>query len=243
MLSRIEAKFPGLTIQRGKKLDFLGINLEFRHDRKLLMDTIEYLSGMVKEFEDDISKVLNRTHATPGSSWLFKVREDSPKLSQDKADLMLKHIMKVAWAMKKTRLDLEPTNSFLMTRAHEPNKDDWHKLMRLMSFIKSTLNDKRIIGADSLHKMLTMVDSAHAAHKDMRGHTGGLISFGTGVVDTKSTKQKMNTRSSTETEHAGTSEHITKNIYFEMLMEELGHKLKNYIAKDNESEIKLLKNG
>ena len=243
LLSRIEAKFPGLTIQRGKKLDFLGINLEFRDDGKLFMDTIEYLSGMVKEFEDEIGKTLNRTYTTPGSNWLFKVREDSPKLSQDKADMMLKYIMKVAWAMKRTRPGLEPTNSFLMTRGHEPNKDDWHKLMRLMSFIKGTLNDKRIIGADSLHKMLTMVDSAHAVHKDMRGHTGGLISFGTGVVDTKSTKQKMNTRSSTETEYVGTSEYMPKNIYFEMLMGELGYKLKNYIAKDNESEIKLLKNG
>jgi len=68
--------------------------------------------------------------------------------------------------------------------------------------------------------MLTMVDSAHAVHKDMRGHTGGLMTFGTGVVDT--TKQKMNTRSSTETEHVGTSEYLPKNIYFVMLMKELG---------------------
>ncbi|GFH56607.1 hypothetical protein CTEN210_13083 [Chaetoceros tenuissimus] len=243
LLSRIEEEFPGLTIQRGKKLDFLGINLEFRDNGKLLMDTIEYLLGMVKDFEEEIGKTLNRTYSTPGSNWLFKVREDSPKLSQDKADMMLKYVMKVAWAMKRTRLDLESTNSFLMTRVHEPNKDDWHKLMRLMSFIKTTLNDKRVIGADSLHKMLTMVDSAHAVHRDMQGHTGGLISFGTGLVDTKSTKQKMNTRSSTKTEHVGTSEYMPKNIYFEMLMGELGYKLKNYIAKDNESEIKLLKNG
>jgi len=114
--------------------------------------------------------------------------------------------------MKRTRPDLEPTNSFLMTRVHEPNKDDWHKLMRLMSFIKCTLNDKRIVGADCLRRMLTMVDSAHTVHKDMRGHSGGLITFGTGVVYTKSTKQKMNTRSSTETDHVGTSEHLLKNI-------------------------------
>ena len=55
---------------------------------------------------------------------------------------MLKYIMKVAWAMKRTRPDLEPTNSFLMTRVQKPNKDNWHKLMGLMSFIKGTLNDK-----------------------------------------------------------------------------------------------------
>lgn len=78
LLSKIEARFPGLTIQRGKKLDFLGINLEFRDNGKLLMDTIQYLSGMVEDFETENSKILNRTYATLGSSWLFKVRDDLP---------------------------------------------------------------------------------------------------------------------------------------------------------------------
>ena len=115
--------------------------------------------------------------------------------------------------------------------------------MQLICFVKSTLNDKRTIGADSLHQMLTMVDLAHIVHKDMQGHTGGLITLGTGVVDTKLTKQKMNTHSSTKTEHVGTSEYLPKNIYFVTLMRELGYELNNYIAKDNKSEIKLLKNG
>ena len=131
-----------------------------------------------------------------------------------------------------------------MTRVHSPSKDDWHKLMRMMSFVKGTVNDVRTIGADDLHHILMMVDSAHAVHEDMRGHTGGLLTFGTGVVDQKSSKQKMNTRSSTECEHVGTSEYLPKNIYFEMVMEGQGYKLKrNVFCKDNESEIKLLNNG
>ena len=92
--------------------------------------------------------------------------------------------------------------------------------------------------------MLNMTDSAHAVHNDMRGHTGQIITMGTGVLDQKASKQKMNTSSSTECEHVGTSEGLPKNIYFEMFMEEQGYKLKsNTLAKDNESEIKVLKNG
>ena len=66
-----------------------------------------------------------------------------------------------------------------------------------MSFIKSTAEDVRKMGADSLYSMLTMIDSAHAVHKDMLWHTGGNLTFGKGVVDTKSSKQKMNTRNLT----------------------------------------------
>ena len=68
--------------------------------------------------------------------------------------------------------------------------------------------------------MLTMTDSAHAVHNDMMGHTGQIITMGTGVLDQKASKQKMNNRSSTECEHVGTSEGLPKNIYFEMFMEE-----------------------
>ena len=54
----------------------------------------------------------------------------------------------------------------------------------------------------------------------------------------------MNTRSSTECEQVGTSEYLPKNIYFEIFMEGQGYKLKsNLLCKDNESEIKLIKNG
>ena len=84
ILEKVEKRFPGLTIQRGKKLDFLGRNLEFKDDGKLLMDTIQYLSDMVEGFESEIGKTLNRSYATPGGTWLFKVREDSPKVHKTK---------------------------------------------------------------------------------------------------------------------------------------------------------------
>jgi hypothetical protein len=37
----------------------------------------------------------------------------------------------------------------------------------------------------------------------MRGHTGGAMSFGTGIIHGKASKQKLNTKSSTETEVVG----------------------------------------
>ena len=55
--------------------------------------------------------------------------------------------------------------------------------------------------------------------------------------------KKMNTRSSIETEVVGTSEYLSKNIYFEMFMEAQGYKLRsNIFAKDNESTIQMSKN-
>ena len=80
-------------------------------------------------------------------------------------------------------------------------------------------------------------------HDDMRGHAGGATSFGTGIIDQKSSKQKMNTRSSTETEHVGTSEYLPKPVFFELFMGAQGYKPHTILAKDNESEIRMLVNG
>ena len=43
----------------------------------------------------------------------------------------------------------------------------------------------------------------------------------------------MNTRSSTETEHVGTSEYLPKPIFFELFMKAQGYKPKLTLAKDN----------
>ena len=111
-----------------------------------------------------------------------------------------------------------------------------------MCWIKQTANDARVIGADNLHEMLIMIDSAHAVHNNMRGHTGGITSFGTGIVDQKASKQKMNTHSSTETEHIGTSKYLPKPIFLGLFMAAQGYKPKVTLVKDNKSKIKLFKN-
>ena len=59
-----------------------------------------------------------------------------------------------------------------------------------------------------LLKMRVMIDSTHAVHENMRGHTSGVTSFGTGVIDQKSSKQKINTRSSAETVPVNTCQNL-----------------------------------
>ena len=52
-------------------------------------------------------------------------------------------------------------------------------------------------------------------HPNMKSHTGGAISFGKSVVHTKSSKQKINTKSLTEAELVGVSEYLPYHIWIE----------------------------
>jgi hypothetical protein len=134
------------------------------------------------------------------------------------------------------------TIAFLCTRIKAADIEDWKKLARLICFLAQTIDDERLIGADDLHNMQTFIDSSHAVHDDMRGHNGGTITFGTGVLNVKSSKQKMNSRSSNETEVIGNSEYLPYNIWFDYFMEAQGYPLKsNILWQDNEGAERMAK--
>ena len=106
---------------------------------------------------------------------------------------------------------------------------DWTNLVRLMSFLKSTRCDRRIIGADSLNSLRTFVDTSYAVHTNMRGHTGGAMTLGWGMVHARASKQKLNAKSSRETEVIGVSEYIPFKIWLTNFLEAHGYKLKDKV--------------
>jgi hypothetical protein len=78
----------------------------------------------------------------------------------------------------------------------------------------------------------------------MKSHTGGVISFGTGAIITKSAKQKLNTKSSTEAELVGASDCLPATIWTRMFLDAQGYTLmSNLFYQDNQSAMKLAMNG
>ena len=118
--------------------------------------------------------------------------------------------------------------------------EDWKKLKRGLTFIKNTIDEKRIIGANNLTDIYTWIDSAHDVYPNMRGNTGGTILMGYGIVHGKGAKQKINVKSSTESEVVVFSEYVPYNLWMLMFMEEQGYKIKNnVIYQDYESTIRM----
>ena len=121
---------------------------------------------------------------------------------------------------------------------------DWKKLSRLLSYIQDTIDDKRNIGASLVYNIFTWIDAAYAVFKDMKGQTGGCMSMGYGVIHGRSSKQKLNTKSSTETEIVGMSEYVPYNIWLSMFLKEQGDNLMdNVVFQDNQSAIQMETNG
>jgi hypothetical protein len=76
-----------------------------------------------------------------------------------------------------------------------------------LEYLNGTLDLYLTLGADDLNTIQTWVDASYAVHPDMKSHTGGVISMGIVGLMCKSTKQKLNTKSSTEAELVGATDY------------------------------------
>jgi hypothetical protein len=78
----------------------------------------------------------------------------------------------------------------------------------------------------------------------MKSHTGGAMSLGTGVIYGTSKRQKLNTKSSTESELAGADDVMPKMLRTLYFLEAQGYKIhgNNILYQDNKSAILLVTN-
>ena len=88
------------------------------------------------------------------------------------------------------------------------------------------------------------VDASFTTHPNCRSHTGATLSFGKGSVYSLSSKQKLNTHSSTEAELVGINDVLSMILWTRLFLEAQGyHVTDNVLHHDNESTIKLARNG
>ena len=120
--------------------------------------------------------------------------------------------------VKQGRLDMETLAPFLNTKVTKSNVNDWKILKRGLTYVKTKIKDKIIIGAKTLSDLYTWIDAAYAVHNNMRGHTWGAISMGYGIIIGKASKQKINVKTSTESELVGMGKYVPYNIWFMMFI-------------------------
>ena len=74
----------------------------------------------------------------------------------------------------------------------------------------------------------------HGIHVNGRGQTGGCMSMGRGMLDCRLSKQKITTKSSTETELVGVAKYIPYKIWMAHFMSEQGYEISNNVVyQDN----------
>jgi hypothetical protein len=113
-----------------------------------------------------------------------------------------------------------------------------------MEYLQGTMDMPLILGANSTGVLNWYVDASFAVHANMRGHTGGGLMMGRGYPIVSSTKQKFNTRSSTESELVGVDDMMPSIIWTQYFLKAQGYGVTdNIIFQDNKSTMLLERNG
>ena len=134
--------------------------------------------------------------------------------------------------------------AFLCTRVKSPGLHDWKKLLRLLRYLKKTKSLVTTLGADDTNIVRWYADAAFAFHPDMRSHSGGVMTMGLGGITSISSKQKLNTKSSTEAELVGADDVLGPLLWAKYFLEEQNYDCKGTVLyQDNQSAILLEKNG
>ena len=218
------------------------MTLNFTQPNKVIIDMKEYIKNdMLDHFPKE---KLNKNPKTPHNENLFKVSEHSPKLNNRLREQFHTMVAKGLFACKRARHELQPVIAFLCTRVQEPTNEDWAKLERMMQYLSNTADLCLTLEVGDELKLQWYVDAAFAVHKDYKSHTGATMTMGKGSVISLSTKQKINTRSSTEAELVAVDDALSLMMWSKHFLEKQGQDVKTTILyQDNKSTILLEKNG
>jgi len=238
MLDILKDKFDKLTITRGKRHTYLGINFNIVN-KKVHMEMQSYLKECIMSYGESITSAAT----SPATKGLMNVTE-SELLDNDRREKFHHIVQKMLHICKRTRLDLQVSIGFLCTRVKSPTLQDWKKLRRVLQYVHGTMSLIRIVSITNFERMDIYIDASHGAHDDFRGQTGGCITMGDGILHGRSSKQTLNSKSSTESELIGVSDYMPYPIWLINFYGDQGYKIvKTVLQQDNESTIKMLTNG
>ena len=208
----LEKTYGALEPKKGKVFDYCGITLDYTTEGVCRLSTTKYIKEALETFRST-GRMVKKGAKTPARVNLFEIREETDKLEEKLRKVFHSVFAKLLWVGIKTRPDILVALSFLGKRTTVADEDDWTKLERLLSYLESTINMPLTLGIDDLHIVKWWADAAFGVHKDLKSHSGLLASLGRGAIYARSSAQKLNTTSSTESEVVAGSEALAQALW------------------------------
>ena len=230
-----------LTVSRGQVHDYLGMTLDFRTKGEVQINMEHYIDMMLQDTPGE----MKGTASTPAASHLFKVNNKDPQfLDAEKKKVFVHFVMQGLYLSQRGRPDIRTAIAFLCGRLRNPDKDDYKKLTRMMQYLHRTKGMVLTLWSSDDGIVHWWIDASYAVHEDMKGHTGATLSLGKGAIYKGLWKQKLMSRSSTESELVGVYDVLPQVLWTKQFLEEQGClDATTVVYQDNTSSILLERNG
>lgn len=136
VLNDLEDEYVKLDIQRGKKLQYLGLTIDFETEGVVSVSATLHIDRALKLYGGDI-KLGAKTHAAEG---LFNVDKESVPLEEEKRTIFHSVFATLLWVGTVARPDILVALSYLGKRTTNATTaaDDDSKLERLLLNVRVT---------------------------------------------------------------------------------------------------------
>ena len=235
----LKSVYPETKTQRGSVVDYIGMTFDFS------------IAGEVSiTMENCVNDILSgcgveTLRVTPAAATLFDVRH-ADKASEEESKWFHTYVAKVLYLAKRVRPECLTAVAFLTTRVLVCDVDDLAKLRRLLGYIRGTRERGVVLKIGDTLTVNAFIDAAYGVHADSgKSHTGcAIVLGGRGPVFSKSSKQKIVTKSSTEAELVGLSDTASQAVHLRNFVISQGYDVGPVIVfQDNLSCMALMKRG
>lgn len=236
----LKSKYPETSVKRGKVIDYIGMTFDFSKKGEVKVTMENCVNDIVNGSGVETSR------ATPAAECLFEVRDGVELASTTEAEWFHSHVAKLLYVSKRVKPECLVSVSFLTTRVNTCDQDDLSKLRRVLGYVRRTKDRGIVIRIGEKVMVRAYIDAAYGVHaKSGKSHTGATIIVGEGgPVYSKSTKQKIVTKSSTESELVGMSDVTSNVIHVRNFVLSQGYQVEPAIIyQDNMSTMALVKKG
>ena len=233
-----EALIPSTT---GKVHDYLGMTIDYSTPGKVVFHMEDYIDRMINECPEGL---LKGNPVNLAANHLFDINPECEKLSSEEADKFHHFMAKLLYLAKQTWPGILLAAAFLCTRVKGPDQDDYKKLGWCLSYVQGTKELCLTLEAKDMSVIHWWIDTSFAVHADYKSHTGACLSFGHGCLVNISSKQKINTRSSTEAELVAINDAMALVLWCRLFIMGQGFDVHdNIVYQDNQSTMLLSNNG
>ena len=185
-----------------------------------------------------------RVYDSPASARLF---EDpvSKLLNKEKRESFHKTVARLLYLATRVRPDILLPVTYLCSRVTKATEADNVKLQRVIGYLAGTPDLGKRLGGDpnGAATLTSFSDASFAVHKDAKSHNGQFITLGLGGILIKSNKEKLVTRSSTESELVCLSDGVSLASHCAEFLKYQGVDVTPELMQDNMSTIKLAEKG
>ena len=182
------------------------MDLEYCNDGSVEVLMKQYLLEAIEEFYDEI---------TISSIFILSWWNCHTSLLK-RTTIFHKIVAKILFVCYRGMSDTQAALLFLTSRISKPNDVDSKKLKRLLQYIKGTLGLLLKLPTTSTAILKWWIDTVYGVHNNMCSHTWTNMLMGLGSIYSRSTKQKINSKSLTEAKLVeatdGSVQHIIDNI-------------------------------